>query len=153
MPDAKNISPEEGLRIFLQSRGVPERALVKATANCERIAAKARLKAKAEIVAEGITRPKWVDRSGELRKLSAPQFLRAVYPDAFTNGKLVDEEVVRLSDKRLVQRVQQYLCKRKARKLDAGDGEGINFTLSSRGHGGARKKGIRKLKHNSPSRE
>src|SRR5580704_1887222 len=138
MPDAKNISPEEGLRIFLQSRGVPERALKKAIANCERIAAKARLKAKAKIVAEGITRPKWVDRSGELQKLNAPQFLRAVYPDAFIDGKIVDEDLVRVSDAKLVKAVQQYLCERKSRNVGVGDAVGIVFMPNKYGQGGFR---------------
>jgi hypothetical protein len=146
MPDAKNISPEEGLRIFLQSRGVPERALKKAIANCERIAAKARLKAKAEIVAAGITRPKWVDRSGELQKLNAPQFLRTVYPDAFRNGILVDEDLVRVSDAKLVKSVQQYVCERKSRNVDPGDAVGIAFTPNKYGQGGFKGTGLRKRK-------
>ena len=141
MSRGRKFTPEEGLRSFLLARGVPDNGFAKAIANCERIAAKARLKAKAEIAAKGITRPKWAKRSGELRKLSAPKFMRTVYPDAFKNGKLIDEDLVRVSDWRLVQAVQQYVSKRKARNIDAGDAAGIDLTPNRYGHGGFRGKG------------
>jgi hypothetical protein len=76
-------------------------------------------------------RPKWDERAKykDLANLTAPQFLRAVYPDVIgEKGRLTNEEVVRLSDPRLVRAVQSYVSVRAARKLSLGDAEGLSFT-------------------------
>jgi hypothetical protein len=78
-----------------------------------------------------VVRPKWADRKKfeRLRHLSAPRFLRAVYADVIdTDGRLTNEEVVRLSDPGLVRIVQGYITKRVERRLSLGDAEGLIFT-------------------------
>lgn len=148
MRDAKNNSSADRLRRFLLERGVPESKLSDAIADCERVAMRARLRAKSEIVERSTRRPSWAARSGKLRELNAPTFLRAVYADLIdTDGRLLDEEVVRISDPRLVQAVQQYLCKRKSRSQDAGDAAGLVFAPNKNGHGGRRRRRPRPLRH------
>jgi hypothetical protein len=62
-----------------------------------------------------VSRPKWDERHKyeKLSHLSAPRFLRAVYADVIDeNGRLTNEDVVRLSDPNLVRIVQGYINKR-----------------------------------------
>jgi hypothetical protein len=76
-------------------------------------------------------RPQWRDRRKykDLAHLSAPRFLKAVYPDLLdADGNLKNEEAVRLSDSLLVQMVQGYINKRRDRSLNLGDAEGLVFT-------------------------
>jgi len=78
-----------------------------------------------------IRRPLWDERENypHLRHLNAPRFLRAVYPDAIdANGRLTNEEIVRVSDSKLVQIVQGYINKRIERESGLGDAEGLVFT-------------------------
>jgi hypothetical protein len=142
----EEISPEEGLKIFLLARGVPQEEIARTIANFEKVVVKARAEAKARVAAGDITRPKWLTRSPEFYKCNAPEFMRAVYSELFDqHGKLTDEEFVRASDPKLVQAVQQYICGRKRRKQNEGDAAGIVFTTGHRG--GPRSQDWRKRKH------
>jgi tetratricopeptide (TPR) repeat protein len=82
-------------------------------------------------------RVKWDDRhnSDDLKDLNAPLFLRKVYHDAFDrDGNLVDAELVRRSDPKLVKAVQQFIIKREERERDLGDAKGLTFARQ-RGRG------------------
>jgi hypothetical protein len=85
----------------------------------------------AEIVlANKQKRPQWDDRKNHknLAHLSAPRFLKTVYADFIgEDGKLTNEEAIRLSDPVLVRMVQAYINKRQERSLPLGDAEGLAF--------------------------
>jgi hypothetical protein len=94
-----------------------------------------------------VVRRKWVDREKypELQHLSAPRFLRAVYADVIdAAGRLTNEEVVRLSDPKLVRIVQGYINKRVDRRLSLGDAEGLIFKRKDDRGGRSKKPKARK---------
>jgi hypothetical protein len=96
-------------------------------------------------------RPKWDERTKykDLANLTAPQFLRAVYPDLIDEkGQLTNEEAVRRSDPLLVRAIQGYINKRVDRGLHLGDAEGLTFT--NRPNMGRPRKNPRKTRQRGP---
>jgi hypothetical protein len=92
---------------------------------------KMRRQVAAALVLTDRRRTQWRDRAkhDDLAHLSAPRFLRAVYPDLLdADGSLTNEEAVRRSDPMLVQMVQGYINKRQGRSLSLGDAKGLVFT-------------------------
>lgn len=79
-----------------------------------------------------LTRPKWrgrLLRGGELATLSAPSFLRRVHAEDIAPDGSVRTEIIRAIDPELMQAVEMYISKRKLRKQDRGDAEGLKFVL------------------------
>jgi hypothetical protein len=107
-----------GLREFFRSRGVPENEMDDACAQAERIAVRAKIRAI----------PIWDKRPNELRYLTAPAYLRAMYGDLLEAGRLRHEDLVREHDPELIRLIQQYISQRTRRNAaDLGDAEGISF--------------------------
>lgn len=82
-----------------------------------------------------VSRPLWRDRSKheQLSHLTAPRFLRAVYPDALdAEGRLINEDLVRLSDPELVRAVQGHINERTQLGLSLGDAAGLIFERRDR---------------------
>jgi tetratricopeptide (TPR) repeat protein len=108
---------EDFIQAGLIAKGVPE-------------STRASVAAKIQNLVISRKRVPWDERYDhkELRHLTAPKFLKAVYPDALdASGRLSNEEIVRASDPKLVQIVQGYINTRAERGLDLGDAEGLAF--------------------------
>jgi hypothetical protein len=123
--------PDEILNRWFEAKGIAEDQRAAYAAKIGKLVARA-------------SRVQWddSDKPQELRHLSAPRFLRAVYPDAIdAAGRLVDEELVRSSDPGLVRAVQAYANQRISRSQGLGDAEGLIFTRKDqrgrpkKGHG------------------
>jgi hypothetical protein len=117
-PDTARAEPSEILDRWLTAKGIAEDKRPDFAARINRLV-------------DSDARPQWLERRENkgLEHLNAPRFLRAIYPDAIDpNGRLVDEELVRLSDPNLVQAVQGYINQRIERELPLGDAEGLKFT-------------------------
>jgi tetratricopeptide (TPR) repeat protein len=115
--ERKIINPEGNLRAFLRARGVPDELMKGAVEEAELVVIKMRVRMV----------PKWDDRPNELRYLTAPGFLRAMYPFLFDqSGRLEHEELVREHDPKLIRVIQQYISQRTSRHAaDLGDAEGL----------------------------
>jgi hypothetical protein len=108
--------------------------------------------AKINRIVASVGRPQWAERRlrPDLAHLSAPRFLRAVYPDALdAQGRLIDEELVRLSDPTLVGVVQAYIAQlKKSPSRTLGDAAGLVFTRKD--NRGRPEKPQRRRKRHSP---
>lgn len=87
--------------------------------------------AEIRILVAKATRPKWADRFDfvELRRLSAPAFLRRVHADDIKDN-VVNKEQIRAIDPELMTRVESYISQREGRQLDLGDATGLIFITS-----------------------
>jgi hypothetical protein len=131
--------PEEILDHWLAAKGIPDNERAAYAAKINRIVA-------------SVGRPQWAERRlrPDLAHLSAPRFLRAVYPDALdAQGRLIDEELVRLSDPTLVGVVQAYIAQlKKNPSRTLGDAAGLVFTRKD--NRGRPEKPQRRRKRHSP---
>jgi|HubBroStandDraft_1064217.scaffolds.fasta_scaffold40131_3 hypothetical protein len=82
---------------------------------------------RSKIIAKGMP-PKWGDPDlpENLKVLTAPLFLKHFYPDLIIDG-VVDRSVIREFDRGLMADIEQYIFRRKKRKLDLGDATGLRF--------------------------
>lgn len=82
---------------------------------------------RSKIIAKGMP-PKWGDPDlpENLKVLTAPLFLKYYYRDLIVDG-VVDRSVIREFDRSLMADIEQYIFRRKKRKLDLGDATGLRF--------------------------
>ena len=142
--ELKSIGTQELLEAVAERENIP--AADKAAACQAAMLAFAKAKAYS-LKSDDADRPKWISRSSELKKLTAPKFLKMVYADLIkSDGVIVDEERIRRHDAKLVQVVQQYILKRIERGQDLGDAAGISF--ANKGwRGPARRPSVDKQPH------
>jgi hypothetical protein len=82
-----------------------------------------------EVEATRPTWPQWLDKHkpAELRGLTSPRFLKAVHADLIAPDGTVRKLDVRRRDPDLMDCIENYISKRKRRKKDLGDADGLNF--------------------------
>jgi hypothetical protein len=105
---------------FLEERGIPKTKRKGLAAKIERLILRETLPTK---------RRKWDERGkyAELKDLSAPQFLKAVYPDAIAPDGTVEKIAIRAIDRKLMASVDAYVYARESREQDLGDARGLRF--------------------------
>jgi len=131
----------ELLNAYLAAAGVPEDA-------------RPALSAKIRQMVAPVRRVLWVDKADheELKHLNAPRFLRTVYADLIDEqGRLTNDEEVRLADPKLVQVVQGYIAQREKRSLGLGDAKGLVFARKD-ARGRPKTPQLRKSGRRSPPR-